>query len=71
MKNSVLRNPKTVLMETFENVTLSKDYRLRLQIIACSVRLKREVSLDDMKWATKLVEHNNHARGIWERTTGQ
>ena len=57
-------------METFENVTLSKDYRLRLQIIACSVRLKREVSLDDMKWATKLVEHNNHARGIWERTVG-
>ena len=58
-------------METFENVTLSKDYRLRLQIIACSVRLKREVSLDDMKLETKFVEHNNHARGSWERTTGQ
>jgi len=49
-------------------VMLSKDYRLRLSIIACSVRLKREVSLEDMTWATKLVQNNNHARGIWERT---
>ena len=49
-------------------MTLSKDYRLRLQIIACKVRLKRSVTLEDMTWATKLVERNGHARGIWERT---
>ncbi len=47
---------------------LSKDYRLRLSIIACKARLNREVSLEDMNWAMKLVEHNKHARGIWERT---
>ena len=49
-------------------MTLSKDYRLRLQIIAYKVRLKRSVTLEDMTWATKLVERNGHARGIWERT---
>ena len=48
---------------------LSKDYRLRLSAIACKVRLDRAVSLDDRIWAQKLVEHNGHARGIWERMT--
>ena len=48
---------------------LSKDYRLRLTTIACKTRLNREVSLDDRIWAQKLVEHNNHARGIWDRLT--
>ena len=48
---------------------LSKDYRLRLTTIACKTRLNREVSLEDRIWAQKLVEHNNHARGIWERMT--
>ena len=46
---------------------LSKDYRLRLTIIACKTRLGREVTLDERIWALKLIEHNNHARGIWER----
>ena len=46
---------------------LSKDYRCRITEIACKVRLDREVSLEDMAWATKLIEHNNQARGIWER----
>ena len=48
---------------------LSKDYRLRLSIIACKTRLNREVSLEDRSWAQKLGEHNLHARGIWERMT--
>lgn len=51
-------------------MTLSKDYRLRLQIIACSVRLKRDVTFEDMVWATKLCKSNKHAMGIWERTVG-
>ena len=55
-------------METFEDATLTKDYRLRLHIIACSVRLGRKVTPEDLKWSTKLVEYNTHARGIWERT---
>ena len=46
---------------------LSKDYRLRLSVIACKTKLNREVSLNDRIWAQKLVEHNNSARGIWER----
>ena len=48
---------------------LSKDYRLRQSIIACKTRLIREVMLEDRIWAQKLVEHNLHARGIWERMT--
>ena len=48
---------------------LSKDYRLRLSVIACKIKLNREVSLNDRIWAQKLVEHNNSARGIWERLT--
>ena len=48
---------------------LSKDYRLRLRIIACKTKLNREVSLEDRIWAQKLVEHNGHARGIWESLT--
>lgn len=47
---------------------LSKDYRLRLQIIACKTRLNREVTLDERVWAQKLCEHNKHAKGIWDRT---
>ena len=50
---------------------LSKDYRLRFSIIACKIRLGREVPLSDMVWYNKLLEHNNHARGIHERTTYQ
>lgn len=50
---------------------LSKDYRLRISVIACKTRLNREVSLDDRIWAQKLVEHNAHARGIWERQVGR
>ena len=46
---------------------LSKDHRLRLSIIACKPRLDREVTLEDRIWAQKLIEHNAHARGIWER----
>ena len=48
---------------------LSKDYRLRLSVIACKTKLNRDVSLNDRIWAQKLVEHNRHARGIWERLT--
>jgi hypothetical protein len=47
---------------------LSKDYRLRLSVIACKTRLNREVTLEDRIWAQKLIEHNKHAKGIWERT---
>ena len=50
-------------------MTLSKDYRLRLTTIARKVKLKREVSYEDMVWATKLVQNNKHASGIWERMT--
>ena len=46
---------------------LSRDYRLRLSVIACKTRLNRDVRLDDRSWAQKLIEHNAHARGIWER----
>ena len=57
-----------VLLSVTRVVMLSKDYRLRLSIIACKTRLDREVSFEDMNWAMKLIEHNKHARGIWERT---
>ncbi len=46
---------------------LSKDYRLRLSVIACKTRLDRDVTLEERIWAQKLIEHNAHARGIWER----
>ena len=48
-------------------MSLSRDYRLRLSVIACKTRLNRDVSLDDRIWAQKLIENNAHARGIWER----
>ena len=48
---------------------LSKDHRLRCVEIACKIRLNREVTLSDMIWYNKLVEHNRHARGIHERFT--
>ncbi len=46
---------------------LSKEYRLRLTEIACKVKLGRETSLSERIWMTKLIENNNHARGIVER----
>ena len=46
---------------------LSKDYRLRVTEIAGRVKLRREVSLAERIWMNKLIEHNNHARGIVER----
>ena len=46
---------------------LSRDYRLRLTEIACKVRLGRETSLAERIWMSKLIENNNHARGIVER----
>ena len=46
---------------------LSKDYRLRVSEIACRVKLRREVSLVERIWMNKLIENNNHARGIVER----
>ena len=46
---------------------LSKDYRLRLTEIACKVQLGRETSLAERIWMNKLIENNNHARGIVER----
>ena len=46
---------------------LSKDYRLRLTEIACKVKLGRETSLAERIWMNKLIENNNHARGIVER----
>ena len=46
---------------------LSKDYRLRVTEIATKVRLGRETSLAERIWMNKLIEHNNHARGIVER----
>ena len=49
---------------------LSKDFRLRLSEIACRVKLGRKVSLTERIWANKLIEHNNHARGIYERIVG-
>ncbi len=48
-------------------MTLSKEYRLKVGEIACKIKLDREVSLEDMVWFNKLVEHNAHARGIAER----
>ena len=50
---------------------LSKDYRLRLSVIACKTRLNREVTLEDRIWAQKLIEHTAHAKGIWDRTIFQ
>jgi len=50
-------------------MSLSRDYRLRLSIIACQTRLNRDVSLEDRIWAHKLCEANLSARGIWERLT--
>ena len=44
-----------------------KYYSLSLSLIACKTRLDREVTLEDRIWAQKLIEHNAHARGIWER----
>jgi len=49
---------------------LSKDSRLRLSEIACRVRLNRKVTLMERIWVQKLIEHNNHARGIYERIVG-
>jgi len=46
---------------------LSKEYRLRLVEICTRMRLQREVSLEDRIWAQKLVEHNQHAAGIYNR----
>ena len=46
---------------------LSKDYRLRLTEIACKVKLGRETRLVERIWMNKLIENNNHARGIVER----
>ena len=46
---------------------LSKDSRLRLVEICCRMKLGREVSLTERIWLQKLIEHNNHARGIVER----
>ena len=46
---------------------LSKYYRLRVTEIACRVKLRREVSLVERIWMNKLIENNNHARGIVER----
>ena len=46
---------------------LSIDYRLRLTEIACKVKLGRETSLAERIWMNKLIENNNHARGIVER----
>ena len=46
---------------------LSKDTRLRVTEIACRVKLGRTVTLAERIWMNKLIEHNNHARGIVER----
>ena len=46
---------------------LSKDSRLRVTEIACRVKLGRPVTLTERIWMNKLIEHNNHARGIVER----
>ena len=46
---------------------LSKDSRLRVTEIAYRIKLGREVSLTERIWLHKLIEHNNHARGIVER----
>jgi len=50
---------------------LSKDSRLRLSEIACRVRLNRKVTLLERIWVNKLIEHNNSARGIYERIVGR
>ena len=50
---------------------LSKDNRLRLSEIACRVRLKRKVTLAERIWVNKLIQHNNSARGIYERIVGR
>ncbi len=46
---------------------LSKDSRLKLTEIACKVKLGRDTSLAERIWMHKLIQHNNHARGIVER----
>ena len=46
---------------------LSKDSRLRLTEIASRMKLGRTVPLAERIWMNKLIEHNNHARGIVER----
>ena len=49
---------------------LSKDSRLKLTEIACKVKLGRDTSLAERIWMHKLIQHNNHARGIVERIMG-
>jgi len=61
MMNGTLTGIRGIVM------TLSKDYRLRLVEICTKMRLQREVSLEDRIWAQKLVEHNQHAAGIYNR----
>ena len=46
---------------------LSKDSRLKLTEIACKVKLGRDTSLAERIWMHKLIQHNNHSRGIVER----
>ena len=46
---------------------LSKDIRLRVTDIACRVKSGNKVTLSERIWMNKLIEHNNHARGIVER----
>ena len=48
-------------------MTLSKEYRLRLVEICTKMKLQKEVSLEDRIWAQKLIEHNQHAAGIYNR----
>ena len=55
------------LINMEDHLMLSKDSRLRVTEIACRVKLRRTVTLAERIWMNKLIEHNNHARGIVER----
>ena len=48
---------------------LSTNYRLKLTDICCRIITTNgvPVTLKERIWMNKLIEHNNHARGIVER----
>ena len=48
---------------------LSKDSRLRLDEIACKIKLKRKVTLLERIWVYKLIREEEHAATLYERFT--
>ncbi len=50
---------------------LSREHRLRLSEIACRLKLRRDVTLEERIWVNKLITHNNSAKGIYENIVGR